>query len=126
MLTSYLFLSYERFPVAIILLPNTSLGLLTSQVERTEVWPLGRKQGGFGSICVFGEEISLLGSREAQEGMLSKLALEEQHGLDLEGWGSGVRPEEESGLVAAKHMKLPFRPGEKQEEGAASESTASY
>lgn len=35
-----------------------------------------------------------------------------------------MRPEKESGLVATKHVKLPFRPGEKREEGAASGSTA--
>lgn len=78
-----------------------------------------------GASASLGEEISLLGSREAQEGML-KISPGRAARIGFGGWGSGVRPEEESGLVAAKHMKLPFRPGEKQEEGAASESTASY
>lgn len=78
-----------------------------------------------GASASLGEEISLLGSREAQEGIL-KISPGREAQTGFGGWGSGVRPEEESGLVAAKHMKLPFQPGEKQEEGAASESTASY
>ena len=69
------------------------------------------------------EEISLLRSRGAHGGIL-KISPGRAARTGFGGWGSGVRPEKESGLVATKRVKLPFRPGEKWEEGAASGSTA--
>ena len=59
-----------------------------------------------GASVSLGEEISLLGSRGAQGGIL-KINLGRAAWTGFGGWGSGVRPEKESGLVATKHVKLP-------------------
>ena len=123
-MTSYFFfLSYERFSVATALLPNTSLGLpqVKWKEQKSSLWA-GSKVA-LGASVSLGEEISLLGSRGAQGGIL-KINPGRAAWTGFGGWGSGVRPEKESGLVATKHVKLPSRPGEKQEEGAALESTA--